>query len=271
MRDSMHGNTLSIHGDRALYIGELAATGWHRHACPVLLIGLSGRFAVHLAGRHVETCRSALIDAGIDHVFDPRGEKVALLYLEPDAIEARRLRRRFLDEGPVIWDPAVPPTDKFAYASRLGSFDLASLLQQECPRPLALDPRVAASLHALRGLRVAGARAALAAAAGLSESRFNHLFREETGVSFRSYRVWSQVRKAMSCIDMSRKLTSAALEGGFSDSSHFSRTFRKTFGMTPSSVLKPLQTIQSGQAVLRQPVAGIALASVDSSRHAGGS
>lgn len=241
MHRSARGNTLRIHGDRALYVGELAATGWHRHACPVLLMGLSGRFAVQLPGRHAETCHSALVDAGIEHVFDPRGEKVALIYLEPDAIESRQLRRRFLSEGPVIWDPAVRPADRFAYASRLGSFDLESLLRQECPKPLPLDARVAATLQALRGPQAAGGRAALAAAAELSESRFNHLFREETGVSFRSYRVWSQVRAAMSCIDLSRNLTRAALDGGFSDSSHFSRTFRATFGMTPSSVLKPLK------------------------------
>ena len=252
MQKPDRGNTLAIHGDRALYIGELGATGWHRHACPVLLVGLSGRFAVQLPGRHAQTCHSALVDAGVDHVFDPRGEKVALMYLEPDAPESRQLRRRFLSEGPVIWDPAMRPTDRCAYAGRLGSFDLASLLRQKNPEPLALDPRVAASLQALRGVQLSRGRAALAAAAALSESRFNHLFREETGVSFRSYRVWSQVRTAMSRIDRSRNLTSAALDGGFADSSHFSRTFRKTFGMTPSSVLKPLHHIQSNQSMFSQ-------------------
>lgn len=252
MQKPDRGNTLAIHGDRALYIGELGATGWHRHACPVLLIGLSGRFAVQLPGRHAQTCHSALIDAGVEHVFDPSGEKVALMYLEPDALESRQLRRRFLSEGPVIWDPATRPTDRFAYAGRLGSFDLASLLRQKNPQALALDPRVAASLQALRGVQLSKGRTALAAAAALSESRFNHLFREQTGVSFRSYRVWSQVRTAMSRIDPSCNLTSAALEGGFTDSSHFSRTFRKTFGMTPSSVLKPLQHIQSSQSLFSQ-------------------
>jgi AraC-like DNA-binding protein len=35
-------------------------------------------------------------------------------------------------------------------------------------------------------------------------------------------------------------LTAAAQEGAFSDSAHFSRVFRQTFGMAPSAVLKPL-------------------------------
>ena len=39
------------------------------------------------------------------------------------------------------------------------------------------------------------------------------------------------------------RLTDAALDGAFADSAHFSRMFRSTFGMTPSSVLRPLREV----------------------------
>jgi AraC-like DNA-binding protein len=237
-------NSLAIGTNRALYIGELPATGWHRHASAVLLIGLSGRFAVHLAGGVVNSCHSVLIDAGIDHVFDPCGERVALMYLEPDSPEARSLRRRFREIGPVIWDPAVRPVSRSSFGSYLGSFDLPSLLRHPCPEPAFLDPRVENSLRYLRLSHGGPAdRQDTAAAVQLSASRFNHLFRTETGVSFRSYRIWSQVRRAMLGLAPRINLTEAALHGDFSDSSHFSRTFRKTFGMTPSTVLKPLKAL----------------------------
>ena len=73
--------------------------------------------------------------------------------------------------------------------------------------------------------------------------RFNHLFRAEMGASLRSYRVWSQVRLAMAGLAVSPRLTDAALHGDFADSAHFSRMFRQTFGMTPSSVLKLLKQV----------------------------
>ena len=38
-------NTLTLGTDRALYVGEIPATGWHCHASPVLLMGLSGAIA----------------------------------------------------------------------------------------------------------------------------------------------------------------------------------------------------------------------------------
>jgi len=57
-------------------------------------------------------------------------------------------------------------------------------------------------------------------------------------VSFRSYRIWCQVPAAMMGVEPVMNLTDAALQGAFADSSHFSRTFRSTFGITPSSVLQ---------------------------------
>lgn len=234
------GNRLTMAPDRALYVGELAATGWHRHAAVALLLGLSGRFGLHLADGRVERCRSALVDLGVEHVFDPRGEQVALVYLEPDAPEVRRWRPLLAREGGVLFDVALPLHLRGAVEGRLRCFDLPQLLRlPPAPGAAPLDPRVARSLRALRHVGDhPWTRAGLAEAASLSSSRFNHLFREEAGVSFRTYRLWCQVRAAMTGVGPVRSLTEAALQGAFADSSHFSRTFRATFGMTPSSVLQ---------------------------------
>lgn len=239
------GNTLTLGSDRALYLGDLPATGWHMHAAPVFLLGLSGRFALHLHGGAVQTCRSALIDSGVEHLFDPCGEHVALVYLEPDSPEAMALRTQFTRYGPVVLDPAVPVRARSSMDRYLQTFDLQAVLPWCMHSSAALDPRVARALLALRstGCGAAPGRADAAALAHLSPSRFNHLFRQEMGVSYRSYRVWAQVRNAMAALSTQPNLTHAALEAGFSDSSHFSNMFRNTFGMTPSSVLRPLRAV----------------------------
>ncbi|MFN9470425.1 helix-turn-helix domain-containing protein [Acidovorax sp.] len=237
-------STLTLGSDRALYVGDLPATGWHCHAAPVLLIGLSGRFALHLKPGEVETCHSALVDAGVHHLLDPWGEQVALMYLEPDSREARGLRRQFDRRGPVVLDVAIPVGARSAMEGYLRHFDLHALLRLQWAPAAPLDARV---LRSLQALRTPGdqrlLRDGLAAGVQLSASRFNHLFRAEMGVSLRSYRVWSQVRLAMAGLATSPRLTDAALHGAFSDSAHFSRMFRQTFGMTPSSVLKPLKEV----------------------------
>lgn len=239
------GNQLTIAGDRALYAGELPATAWHRHAAVALLVGLSGRFAVHLPGGRMETCRSALVDMGVEHVFDPCGEQVALVYLEPDAPEVRGLRALLARQGGVVFDVAAPVGQRSTIEGRLHAFDLPALLATAGEPAEPLDARVVHSLQLLR--RVGDRPLERGHAAGqvhLSSSRFNHLFREQAGVSFRSYRVWSQVRAAMTGLGPGLNLTDAALHGAFADSSHFSRTFRATFGMTPSSVLKLVERVE---------------------------
>ncbi len=237
-------NSLILGSDRSLYRGEFPATAWHRHAAPALLIGLSGRFTLHFAPARTESCYSAWIDSGVEHVFDPCGEQVATMYLEPDAAQARRWRAHFANHAGVVLDPCIRARGRSSMDAYLRNFELDALLPFHCADVAPMDARV---LHSVATLRRGGmampARAVLAQATGLSESRFNHLFRAEMGVSFRSYRVWSQVRGALGALGTDSRLTQAALEGGFVDSSHFSRMFRKTFGMTPSSVLKPLRDV----------------------------
>lgn len=53
----------------------------------------------------------------------------------------------------------------------------------------------------------------------------------------------------MGALSADSRLTQAALAGGFVDSSHFSRMFRQTFGMTPSSVLKPFARCHADLAI----------------------
>lgn len=68
----------------------------------------------------------------------------------------------------------------------------------------------------------------------LSASRFTHLFKDQTGMSFRSYLLWLKLRAAIELLSKKHNLTYAAHEAGFTDSAHFSRIFSRTFGFAPS-------------------------------------
>jgi len=62
---------------------------------------------------------------------------------------------------------------------------------------------------------------------------------EQTGLSFRSYLLWLRITKALGIISEGRTLTEAAHVAGFADSAHFSRTFRRMFGI-PAAALEIL-------------------------------
>jgi AraC-like DNA-binding protein len=104
--------------------------------------------------------------------------------------------------------------------------------------PPALDPRVARVIAWL-GCNPADLTPLeqLVRPDGLSVSRFLHLFSDEIGVPFRRFRIWNRLRAASSMALSGTNLTDAAISAGFSDSAHFSRLHRETFGVTPSYIL----------------------------------
>ena len=71
-------------------------------------------------------------------------------------------------------------------------------------------------------------------AVGASPAYLTHVFRRVEGTSLHQY--LTRLRLARALVDLPRTddLTALALETGFSSHSHFTRSFRRAFGVTPS-------------------------------------
>jgi AraC-like DNA-binding protein len=76
----------------------------------------------------------------------------------------------------------------------------------------------------------------IAAEVHLSPDRFRHLFMDQTSVAFRAYVLWLRLECSLAAYIAGKTLTESAYAGGFADSAHLSRTFRRMFGITPASI-----------------------------------
>lgn len=83
----------------------------------------------------------------------------------------------------------------------------------------------------------------IAGVCALSPDRFLHLFKEETGMTYRRAQLWAKLVDAIPLM-RNYSVTETACEAGFSDGAHFSRTFRENFGFSPREVLKFSRFIQ---------------------------
>lgn len=72
----------------------------------------------------------------------------------------------------------------------------------------------------------------------LSPSRLRHLFVEQTGLAFRTYLLWMRIVRAVALYSEGRSLTESAHTAGFADSAHFSRVFRRTFGLPATALTR---------------------------------
>ncbi|MDK3016041.1 helix-turn-helix transcriptional regulator [Pseudodonghicola flavimaris] len=133
---------------------------------------------------------------------------------------------------------ALMPLAAAGGAQRLGTagFDRL-LLGTELPARR-LDPRIDLTLDRFEQDlgEVALSAEECARQVGLSASRFLHLFKQETGASYRNMRMWKRARRFLEHATHDRNLTEVALDLGYPDSSHFSHSIRRTYGLKPRSI-----------------------------------
>jgi AraC-like DNA-binding protein len=73
----------------------------------------------------------------------------------------------------------------------------------------------------------------LAALSGLSSARFSHAFREWVGIPPHAYFNFSRLNVARRTLEQGASATDVAAALGFADLPHFSRHFRRQFGLSP--------------------------------------
>jgi AraC-like DNA-binding protein len=233
-----------LDGERTCFIGPLTYNAPHQHGAPVFLAGLYGAFGVRIAGGAWRRCRTAVIPAGVVHELNVGGDPIGVLYIEPTLAGAAALAA--LTASTEETDGALVGTDgEIAVMRELwesaGSVDFAGVALDDLlgfatrHARRHMDPRIALALAALENDADGPAGVAQACAqAGLSPSRFQHLFTREVGVPYRRYRAWRRMRAAIAAVADGASFTHAAHEAGFFDQAHFGHDFRRTFGAPPS-------------------------------------
>ena len=234
----------------SLWIGHAAEqTEFHAHHAIQITLSLSGgpvRF--RRRGQDWATYTAAIIAAHESHAFEARGELVALVFVEPESLEGRALRERY-PEGVTSLD-ADACAEQLArlaasYAQDASDEELASSARAVTTRLSSihpssakpLDKRIARAVDILHGrLADAVTMGEIAEAVHLSPERFRHLFLQETGIRFRPYVLWLRMEVAVALYAAGSNLTEASHAGGFADSAHFSRTFKRMFGVTAIGV-----------------------------------
>jgi AraC-like DNA-binding protein len=100
-----------------------------------------------------------------------------------------------------------------------------------------LDPRVVkamAQIGRFSGEPVTAESCAVEVA--LSPSRFLHLFKEDTGISFRAFRAWKRARHLLHFANQDLNLAHLAQDIGYPDSTHFSHSIRRFYGLKPRAI-----------------------------------
>lgn len=221
-----------------------ADSGTHAHRALQLVWSADTAIDLELGGE-VSAARWAVIPPMQSHRLRGAGQRLAHLFLDPGPIPFRRWSRSHAARPPdaelsnrlTTWSTDGCDHDTAAaLAAEWLRASLPGLNPARCP-----DERIARTIDRVDAdpAGLGWNHRSLAALAHLSPSRFQALFRAHTGQSVQQYVLWRRLLLALGLLLRGHSVTHTAVETGFADAAHLSRSFRKIFGAAPSEI-RPL-------------------------------
>ncbi|WP_328996507.1 AraC family transcriptional regulator [Kribbella sp. NBC_01245] len=199
------------------FTGTLGSTGLHAHAAIQLLHIRTGHVVLRdAAGREQAVTDAAAIPTGAAHeIVAVPGTTGTITYLDPDSSQGAAYAAALSDD-PASWT-SVPPPQPSAVELNPALRRALQLAPQHLHGPLLLTE--------------------LAQLAGISATRLGHLFTDELGLTYPTWRRWARLQHALAEVTAGASLTTAAHAAGFADSAHLTRSCRAMFGISPSQAL----------------------------------
>ncbi|WP_454726257.1 MULTISPECIES: helix-turn-helix domain-containing protein [Cupriavidus] len=239
------GRVMWITPDRLFYAGLLGSPSVRTMGGLLIYVALRAPIRISLDGTRWDATELAVVPAYMPHSVACDDRMICDIGLEAESIDPARLPAVIRGQAGPVEDAAFARHVRQAHAwlsrhgkaldLQAGSFDQIFFGQALARR--ALDPRIGAVVERIRGAPSDTATAqSCAASAHLSFSRFLHLFKEEVGAPFRSFRTWKRARSLLHYVTQDSNLAHVALDTGYPDSTHFSHSIRQVYGLKPSDI-----------------------------------
>lgn len=208
----------------------------HSHSACHIIIGLYGDIRVFADGESV-MCSGALVPSGVCHTVDGSGSPLLVFMFDimskisEQITDFKVLKKQDTERIVSAWQLWEIEKNREDYEFFFR--EVMTLLGMSETGSRVSDERVAEAMrfvkeHLNDDVTVKDA----AESVYLSESRFSHLFREETGISFSGYMLMQKIFRAYMQISEGRSITEAAVAAGFSTPSHFATVNKRMFGIT---------------------------------------
>ena len=237
------GRLMLISPERVFYAGLLGRPRQRSSGGYNVYAAMQGSLEI-TGGKSEVVGEVALVPPYVPHSVESEHPSIICLVIEPETVEPAamdRLSARIRGIGA----PELARRIRNAYeALRLrerrggfttGQFD--QLFFGEALPDRNIDQRIrrsAAKLNDFSGVKMTAADCA--ASVNLSPSRFLHLFKEQTGVSFRAFRAWKRARHLLHFVNEDINLAHLAQDIGYPDSTHFSHSIRRFYGLQPRAI-----------------------------------
>lgn len=254
-RDS--GHLMLITPDRVFYAGLL---GRPRERCSGafhVYVALSGGLRLMPHGLPEQRGELVVVPPNRQHTIESDYRTVIVITIEPESVPPGTLDRlaNWIARDAAAYADRIRAAYKGLLQRPLSGEISSAAFDRLCfgePLPQrTLDPRVVKAIALINRFSGEPATAEVCSAAvGLSTSRFLHLFKEETDISFRAFRAWKRARHLLNFANQDLNLAHLAQDIGYPDSTHFSHSIRRFYGLKPRAIFsgsRDLAIYRSGE------------------------
>jgi AraC-like DNA-binding protein len=243
--------------DTLAILVESIGVSLHQHHAVQLVVSLDKPYKAILAHQEFESIRGFLIDSDIPHACQSANATVLVISIDATSTKGRILKQRLSNREFALIDEifSAEEIDRFStnywrYCNDVNTeFDPLGLihnLYDEQNNVVPLDERSLVAIDFInQNINKAIQVIDIAQHVDLSESRLRHLFSKQIGIPITSYILWTRIKVALrEMLTPGVTLSNAAHRANFSDHAHFTRTFKRMFGVSPSLLLKHGQFLQ---------------------------
>lgn len=252
------GYRMLITPERVFYAGLL---GRPRERCPgAFHVYVAIRDALHLTTSDGQEAHGeiAVTQPNLRHTISSEYRAAICIAIEPESVPdgtleavARRLQGPDAHLFATRIRAAYARLAEMQYRDAISNAEFDTMCFGDALPQRVLDPRVVRAIARIGKFSGEPVTAAgCATDAGLSASRFLHLFKEETGISFRSFRAWKRARHLLHFANQDINLAHLAQDIGYPDSTHFSHSIRRFYGLKPRAIFsgsRDLAIYRTGQ------------------------
>lgn len=237
------GHLMLISPERVFYAGLLGRPRQRTIGGLAIYVALRGCLRIASEEEPARSGAVALVPPYLKHSIESDGPSIICLVIEPETISSRAiemLRARMAASEPAAAEQIRRGYLDLLETRRRDGFTTAefdTLFFGEILADRRLDRRIACTVQRLIAFSgVAESAAGCAAAVQLSQSRFLHLFKDQTGISFRAFRAWKRARHLLHFVNADTNLAHLAQDIGYPDSTHFSHSIRRFYGLQPRAI-----------------------------------
>lgn len=241
-----------ISSERVFYAGLHGKPSVRALGALAVCVPLHGTACLEVAGQPPRVGEILAVPAYLPHKITSESREILGLLIEPESVSDDDLAQiiRQCDDPVAAGRLAARFREIYATMALSGtrgftSADFDQIFLQRRLKQRDLDTRISSVVsrfQAKPSSSISGDDCA--SGVKLSLSRFLHLFKDETSMNFKTFRAWKRARNILHHVNVERNLAHFALDAGYPDSTHFSHSLRRIYGLQPSALFSGSRRLQ---------------------------